>query len=287
MQEVRQLEEKLEQLQEQWLQNNQRVHHLELQQERMQAELEFLSSRFLEKGIEDPADLVVEPVSNKKQARSEIQRLKERLEAIGPINPGAEEEYREVIERHAFLLGQKNDLEESQRSLEQLIGELNRLMASQFVEAFTTINKNFDQVFQQLFGGGGASMTLTAEDSLTCGIEIMARPPGKKNQNLSLLSGGERALTAIALLFAILEYKPSPFCVLDEIEASLDEANVRRFADYLANTSGEVQFIVISHRKGTMEKADTLFGVTMDGTGVTQLLSLSLDEYKQNGKRLA
>ncbi|WP_238446396.1 chromosome segregation protein SMC [Desulforamulus ruminis] len=286
-QEVRQLEEKLEQLQEQWLQNNQRVHHLELQQERLQAELEFLSSRFLEKGIEDPADLVVEPVANKKQARWEIQRLKEQLEAIGPINPGAEEEYREVTERHAFLLGQKNDLEESHRSLEQLIGELNRLMASQFVQAFTIINKNFDRVFQQLFGGGGASMTLTEEDSLTCGIEIMARPPGKKNQNLSLLSGGERALTAIALLFAILEYKPSPFCVLDEIEASLDEANVRRFADYLANTSGEVQFIVISHRKGTMEKADTLFGVTMDGTGVTQLLSLSLDEYKQSGKRLA
>ncbi|MCL5935759.1 MAG: chromosome segregation protein SMC [Firmicutes bacterium] len=283
---LKQLENRWQRLQQQWQQTQEQIHILELQQARNQTELELLISRLQEYGIEDPTQITVEPVAGKRQAKADLQEMKGQMAALGPVNAAAEAEYQEVLERHRFLLGQKQDLEESRTSLEQLVEELNRLMSGQFENAFAIINQNFNTVFQQLFGGGGASMTLTGGDTLTCGIDITARPPGKKNQSLSLLSGGERALTAIALLFAILKYKPSPFCVLDEIEASLDEANVKRFADFLSRTSDEVQFIVVSHRKGTMERADALYGVTMDEAGVTRLLSLSLEEIKGN-KRLA
>jgi len=283
---LKELEDQWQRLQEQWHRTREQIHALELQQARNQTELELLTNRLAEYGIDDPAGINVEPAASKRRARADLQEIRGQMAALGPVNAGAEAEYQEVMERYHFLLGQKQDLEESRRSLEQLVEELNRLMSSQFEHAFTVINQNFNRVFQQLFGGGGASMSLTGGDALTCGIEITARPPGKKNQSLSLLSGGERALTAIALLFAILQYKPSPFCVLDEIEASLDEANVKRFADYLSRTSQEVQFIVISHRKGTMERADALYGVTMDEAGVTRLLSMSLEEIKGN-KRLA
>lgn len=283
---LKQLENRWQRLQQQWQQTQEQIHTLELQQARNQTELELLISRLQEYGIDDPTQITVEPVASKRQAKADLQEMKGQMAALGPVNAAAEAEYQEVLERHRFLLGQKQDLEESRASLEQLVEELNRLMSGQFENAFAIINQNFNTVFQQLFGGGGASMTLTGGDTLTCGIEITARPPGKKNQSLSLLSGGERALTAIALLFAILKYKPSPFCVLDEIEASLDEANVKRFADFLSRTSDEVQFIVVSHRKGTMERADALYGVTMDEAGVTRLLSLSLEEIKGN-KRLA
>ncbi|ABO50585.1 condensin subunit Smc [Desulforamulus reducens MI-1] len=271
------LEKRLQEKQQLWLQTSQKVHAMELQQTRIQTELELLKTRLRENGIEDPSQLAVEPAANKKQARSDLQDLKSRMAEMGAVNAGAEDEYQEVMKRYHFLEEQRADLEESRNSLEQLIDELNKLMSSQFENAFKIINKNFSHVFEQLFGGGGASMNLTGGDALTCGIEITARPPGKKNQSLSLLSGGERALTAIALLFAILKYKPSPFCVLDEIEASLDEANVNRFAEYLSNTSNEVQFIVISHRKGTMEKAQALYGATMDEAGVTRILSMSME----------
>lgn len=284
--EVKALEESLNECQLRWQQNGEKIHQLELQQARLQTEQEMLSTRLAELGIASPEDLTMEPVGSKRQARSQLAELREQMADLGPVNAGAEAEYQEVSERYEFLLRQKSDLEESKKSLQQLIEELNRLMSSQFTTAFKVINENFGMVFQQLFGGGGATMSLTEGDTLTCGIEIMARPPGKKNQNLSLLSGGERALTAIALLFAILRYKPSPFCVLDEIEASLDEANVNRFATYLSRAAEEVQFIVISHRKGTMEQADTLYGVTMDEAGVTRLLSMSLEE-KSDRKRLA
>ncbi|MEG6521586.1 chromosome segregation protein SMC [Desulfotomaculum sp. 1211_IL3151] len=270
--------------QELWLQTSQKVHSLELQQARIQTELELLSERLKEHAIDDPAQMTVLPAANKKQVRSELQLLKSSMAEMGPVNERAETEYQEVVTRYNFLEEQRVDLEESRNSLDQLIDELNRLMSSQFETAFKIINQNFARIFEQLFGGGGASMNLTEGDTLSCGIEITAQPPGKKNQSLSLLSGGERALTAIALLFAILKFKPSPFCVLDEIEASLDEANVHRFAEYLCRTSDEVQFIVISHRKGTMEKADALYGVTMDETGVTKLLSMSLDEAKGKKK---
>ncbi|GAB6180593.1 chromosome segregation protein SMC [Desulfotomaculum defluvii] len=280
---VQELTINLREKQELWLQLSQKAHSLELQQARIQTEIELLKSRLMEHDISDLAQINVEPAAVKKQARCELQELKARMAEMGPVNTGAETEYHEVMKRYRFLEEQRNDLEESKNSLDQLIEELNRLMSSQFTAAFKIINLNFSRVFEQLFGGGEALMSLTEGDTLTCGIEITARPPGKKNQSLSLLSGGERALTAIALLFAILKYKPSPFCVLDEIEASLDEANVHRFAEYLSRTSDEVQFIVISHRKGTMEKAQSLYGVTMDENGVTRLLSMSLEEV--NGKK--
>ena len=277
-------EQNLRAKQELWLQTSQQVHSLELQQARLQTELELLSERLKEQAIDDPAHMTVLPAANKKQVRHELQLLKTRMAEMGPVNERAATEYQEVMARYQFLEEQRADLEESRNSLGQLIDELNRLMSSQFETAFQIINQNFVRIFEQLFGGGGASMNLTPGDTLSCGIEITAQPPGKRNQNLSLLSGGERALTAIALLFAILKYKPSPFCVLDEIEASLDEANVHRFAEYLCRTSDEVQFIVISHRKGTMEKAHALYGVTMDENGVTKLLSMSLDESKGKKK---
>ncbi|GAB6157687.1 chromosome segregation protein SMC [Desulfotomaculum varum] len=277
---LRQLEERWQKLQAHWQQTREQIHALELQQARNQTELELLIKRLAENGITDPAGIQVAPAASKRQTRARWQEIKTQMAALEPVNPGAEAEYQEVTERYHFLLGQQQDLAESKSALQQLVEELNRVMASQFMHAFNIINQNFNQVFQQLFGGGGAAMSLTDKDALTCGIEITARPPGKKNQNLSLLSGGERALTAIALLFAILQYKPSPFCVLDEIEASLDEANVKRLADYLSRTSQEVQFLVISHRKGTMEQADALYGVTMDEAGVTRLLSMSLEEFK-------
>ncbi|SHK87554.1 chromosome segregation protein SMC [Desulforamulus aeronauticus] len=283
---VKGCEESLQEFQQHWQQKSDKLHYLELQQTRLQTELELLTTRLEELGVHNPSELTVEAVASKRQARSQLAELREQITALGPVNAAAEAEYQEVSERHGFLQQQRSDLEDSKKSLQQVIEELNRLMSSQFTTAFQEINGNFSVVFQQLFGGGGATMSLTEGDTLTCGIDITARPPGKKNQNLSLLSGGERALTAIALLFAILRYKPSPFCVLDEIEASLDEANVNRFANYLSRTSEEVQFIVISHRKGTMEQADTLYGVTMDEAGVTRLLSMSLEE-KPDRKRLA
>ncbi|MDO7787180.1 chromosome segregation protein SMC [Desulforamulus aquiferis] len=279
-------EQKLNIIQEEWQRRAQAVHSLELQLARVQTELNILTSRFEELGILDPHELDIEPVSNKRQAKGNLAELKRLIEEMGPVNARAESEYQEVTERYNFLQGQRKDLEESKLTLEGLIRELDKLMASQFEEAFERVNNNFTRVFCQLFGGGDASMALTEGNSLTCGIEITARPPGKKSQSLSLLSGGERALTAIALLFALLQFKPSPFCVLDEIEASLDDANVKRFADYLSRASEDVQFIVISHRKGTMEKAQYLYGVTMDEAGVTRLLSMSLEDNKGT-RRLA
>ncbi|RYD02778.1 hypothetical protein N752_23645 [Desulforamulus aquiferis] len=279
-------EQKLNIIQEEWQRRAQAVHSLELQLARVQTELNILTSRFEELGILDPHELDIEPVSNKRQAKGNLAELKRLIEEMGPVNARAESEYQEVTERYNFLQGQRKDLEESKLTLEGLIRELDKLMASQFEEAFERVNNNFTRVFSQLFGGGDASMALTEGNSLTCGIEITARPPGKKSQSLSLLSGGERALTAIALLFALLQFKPSPFCVLDEIEASLDDANVKRFADYLSRASDDVQFIVISHRKGTMEKAQYLYGVTMDEAGVTRLLSMSLEDNKGT-RRLA
>lgn len=283
---VHKLENKLFNIQEELQKQAKIIHSLELHLARVQTELSFLTNRFEELGITKPDELELSTVNNKRQAKATLADLKRELEEMGPVNARADLEYLEVSERYNFLIVQRKDLEESKLTLERLIRELDKLMSSQFEAAFERINTNFNTVFSQLFGGGAAAMSLTEGDSLTCGIEITARPPGKKSQSLSLLSGGERALTAIALLFAILQFKPSPFCVLDEIEASLDDANVKRFADYLSRTSDEVQFIVISHRKGTMEKAQYLYGVTMDEAGVTRLLSMSLEDNKGT-RRLA
>lgn len=257
----------------------QELHSVEVKQARLEAEVEGALTRLWDEfqlGYEQ-ALLEKKEITNRRAVVIRINQLKASINALGVINLGAIEEYTRIKERYEFLLGQSQDLSQAKDSLYQVINEMNQIMTSRFAEAYESINNNFTGVFHQLFGGGRAELVLTDnENLLETGIDIVAQPPGKKPQHLSLLSGGERALTAIALLFAILKVKPSPFCVLDEIEASLDEANVRRFADFVREFSRKTQFIVVTHRKGTMEVADVLYGVTMDETGVSKVVSLKL-----------
>ena len=207
----------------------------------------------------------------------EVEKYKSEIKALGSININAIDEYKALNERYEFLSTQRNDLEESEESLNKIIADMIDLMKIQFAEQFELINKNFGEVFVELFGGGQAELKLADENNiLESGIEINVQPPGKKLQNMMLLSGGERALTAIALLFAILKLNPSPFCILDEIEAALDDVNVYRYAEYLKKFSNETQFLIITHRKGTMEAANTVYGATMQEHGVTKLISMQL-----------
>ncbi|MCC3645656.1 MULTISPECIES: chromosome segregation protein SMC [Bacillaceae] len=216
------------------------------------------------------------------EARKRVKLIKLAIEELGAVNLGAIEEYERVSERYEFLLEQKTDLQDAKDTLFQVIDEMDVEMKRRFEETFEGIRLHFESVFQSLFGGGRADLRLTQpEDLLNTGVEIVAQPPGKKLQNLGLLSGGERALTAIALLFSILKVRPVPFCILDEVEAALDEANVQRFSQYLKRYSAETQFIVITHRKGTMEEADVLYGVTMQESGVSKLVSVRLEETRE------
>ena len=213
------------------------------------------------------------------EARKKVKLIKLALEELGTVNLGAIEEYERVSERYEFLLEQKTDLKDAKDTLFQVIDEMDVEMKRRFQETFEGIRFHFESVFQELFGGGRADLRLTnPDDLLETGVDIVAQPPGKKLQNLSLLSGGERALTAIALLFSILKVRPVPFCILDEVEAALDEANVYRFSQYLKRYSEESQFIVITHRKGTMEEADVLYGVTMQESGVSKLVSVRFED---------
>lgn len=212
-----------------------------------------------------------------------IKTLKNEIKSYGNVNIGAIEEYKEVSERFEFLTNQKSDIEKSEASLITLIKELDIGMINRFKDRFKEINIKFDTIFKKLFGGGSANLRLIDEENiLETGISINVQPPGKKLQNMLVLSGGEKALTAIALLFAIQSLKPSIFCVLDEIEASLDDSNVDRFANYLNKLTEHTQFIVITHRKGTMEVADRLYGITMQEKGVSTLVSVSLVEKELN-----
>lgn len=213
------------------------------------------------------------------EAKKNVKLIKMAIDELGSVNVGAIEEYDRVKERFEFLQEQKADLEEAKETLHQVINEMDDEMTKRFKETFDQIQSHFHEVFKELFGGGQADLRLTdPEDLLHTGVDIVAQPPGKKLQHLALLSGGERALTAIALLFSILKVRPVPFCVLDEVEAALDEANVVRFAQYLKDFSDETQFIVVTHRKGTMEEADVLYGVTMQESGVSKLMSVRLEE---------
>ena len=211
-------------------------------------------------------------------AEVEVKQLKEQLTALGDVNLGAIEEHRRISVRLEFLDKQQQDLLEAKATLYDVIDNMDQEMSERFKTTFQAIREQFQTVFVELFGGGRADLQLTNPDSLLdTGIDIVAQPPGKKLQHLSLLSGGERTLTAIALLFAILRVRPVPFCILDEVEAALDETNVVRFARYLRVFSQRTQFIVITHRKGTMEEADVLYGVTMQESGVSKLVSVKLD----------
>lgn len=211
--------------------------------------------------------------------RKQADQLRAKIKVIGHVNVNAVSEFEETKTRFEFLSTQRQDIEKAEAALIELINQLTAKMHEIFREQFQSIAENFSIVFKELFGGGMAFLQLVDEENiLESGIEIIAKPPGKKLQNMTLLSGGERTLTAIALLFGILKLKPSPFCVLDEIEAALDDANVLRFAEYLGSFSKDTQFIVITHRKGTMERADTLYGVTMQERGVSTVLSIKLEE---------
>ncbi|MEH7106797.1 chromosome segregation protein SMC [Bacillus sp. JJ1764] len=216
------------------------------------------------------------------EARKKVKLIKLAIDELGNVNLGAIEEYERVSERYEFLNEQKQDLQEAKDTLFQVIKEMDEEMKKRFEHTFVGIREHFEPVFRALFGGGRADLILTnPEDLLNTGVEIVAQPPGKKLQNLGLLSGGERALTAIALLFSILKVRPVPFCILDEVEAALDEANVHRFSQYLKRYSTGTQFIVITHRKGTMEGADVLYGVTMQESGVSKLVSVRLEDTKE------
>lgn len=209
--------------------------------------------------------------------RQEKKEISQQIKKLGNVNVGAIEEYKTVGERYEFLRGQYDDIKEAEAKLLTMIDELNTAMREQFTEKFAEIRQMFTTVFQDLFEGGTADLELMDDENmLECGIRIVAQPPGKKLQNIMLLSGGERALTAIALLFAIQKLKPSPFCLLDEIEAALDDANIVRFSRYLKKLSADTQFIVITHRRGTMSAAEALYGITMQEKGVSTLISVDL-----------
>lgn len=208
-------------------------------------------------------------------------RLKGEIRELGDVNVNAIEEYRELMERYTFMGGQRDDLIRAEEDLNKIISDLDDAMRKQFSEQMAEISKQFDIVFKEMFGGGKGTLELVdSEDVLEAGIKIIAQPPGKKLQNMMQLSGGEKALTAIALLFAIQNLKPSPFCLLDEIEAALDEANVDRFASYLSKLTDHTQFIVITHRRGTMVKADRLYGITMQEKGVSTQVAVDLSDDK-------
>ena len=218
---------------------------------------------------------------NATEGEAEINRIRRKRNSLGAINASAIDDSKALKERYDEMIAQKEDLEKAEKDLKEAIDKIKAEMLTQFDEGFTKINENFQRIFKELFGGGRAMLEIDytqVEDRLEAGVEIIAEPPGKKLQKLSLLSGGEKALTAIAILFAILKLRPMPFCVLDEVEAALDEANVDRFANYLRKFSEETQFIVITHKKPTMERANALFGVTMQEKGVSKLVSVKLSD---------
>ena len=242
--------------------------------------------------LQDAKLLRDEELTNLSEMKKMVHSLKDDIKKLGDVNVNAIEEYKEVFERHSFLSAQHKDLMDAEKELVKIIDELDAAMRAQFKEQFGRISSEFDKVFKELFGGGKAELELLdEEDILEAGIKIIAQPPGKKLQNMMQLSGGEKALTAISLLFAIQNLKPSPFCLLDEIEAALDESNVDRFAKYLLKMTKNTQFIVITHRRGTMKQADRLYGITMQEKGVSALVSVDLvdklleDEEEKKAKK--
>ncbi len=228
------------------------------------------------------AERVAADITDSGKAQRRLAELKQKIKSLGSVNVSAIEEYKEVSERYTFMSEQLGDVERSRAELLKLITELTKQMREIFVERFQAINKHFSATFVELFGGGKAALSLTdPENVLTTGIDIAVEPPGKIVSHIELLSGGEKALVAIALYFAIMKVSPSPFCVMDEIEAALDDVNVYRFASYLRRMNVHTQFICITHRRGTMEEADVLYGVTMQDRGISKLLELHVSEIEQ------
>ena len=256
------------------------VYRLNAQREKMEesieAQINYMWDEY-EITLSDAAAIRDEAMTDLAAMKKEIASLKDQIKKLGDVNVNAIEDYKNLMERYTFLKTQHDDLVEAEKTLEGIINELDTAMRKQFTEKFEEINREFDKVFKELFGGGKGTLELMEdEDILEAGIRIIAQPPGKKLQNMMQLSGGEKALAAISLLFAIQNLKPSPFCLLDEIEAALDESNVSRFAKYLHKLTKNTQFIVITHRRGTMEQVDRLYGITMQEKGVSALVSVNL-----------
>ncbi|MGI6143385.1 MAG: chromosome segregation protein SMC [bacterium] len=260
-----------------------RMHQLERNQTKLETSLEEVERRM----FEDYGLTAAQAREYKEEAlpegqwRRRVAELKEILAQLGNVNLQAGEQYREVQERYDFLIQQQQDLVEARRSLDKLLREIDAISRERLEETFLAVQDSFQRVFQELFGGGKAQLQFTeGENLLEAGLEIMVQPPGKKLQNLLLLSGGEKALAAIAFLFGILQVKPSPFCVLDEIDASLDDTNAVRLGKFLRRYAQDTQFLLISHRQEVIRQADVLYGITMDESGVSQFLSLAVEDYK-------
>lgn len=258
------------------------VYRLAAQKERLEENLEAQINYMWDEyeiTLSDAASIRDESMTDLSAMKKQISSLREQIKKLGDVNVNAIEDYKNLMDRFTFMQTQHDDLVEAEKTLEGIIEELDTAMRKQFTEKFAEINREFDKVFKELFGGGKGTLELMEdEDILEAGVRIIAQPPGKKLQNMMQLSGGEKALTAISLLFAIQNLKPSPFCLLDEIEAALDDSNVGRFAKYLHKLTKNTQFIVITHRRGTMEQVDRLYGITMQEKGVSTLVSVNLIE---------
>jgi len=280
---VQELEQRAVASRDDWTASREALHESERRLDRASSAIDNLREQIqldLHVGIESLSEVAPPATDEERSALEEqVATLTEKIEKMGPVNVLAIEEYDEIEERERFLRTQRDDLVQSIESLRSTIRKINATSRELFREAFAIINKNFTEIFIALFGGGRAEMNLLDEDDLLeSGIELVAQPPGKKTQSIALLSGGERALTALALLFAIFRYKPSPFCILDEVDAPLDEVNNERFVRLLREMSGDTQFVVITHSKRTMEAADVLYGVTMEEAGCSKLVSVSFAE---------
>jgi chromosome segregation protein len=219
---------------------------------------------------------------------NDVRRFKVQLSRLGAVNLDAPREFEELEARHEFLTHQIVDLEQASGNLRQIIAELDRLMEEEFSATFEAVAREFKNYFKQLFGGGEARLVLTEPENVTeTGVDIIARPPGKRPQSLNMLSGGERALTAAALIFALLKVSPTPFCVLDEVDAMLDEANVGRFRQELEELAKDIQFIIITHNRRTIEAANTIYGVSMGDDSVSRVISLKIQEIEEQQRQSA
>ena len=256
------------------------LHRLELYASKVDYDIEQCQENMLSQfGLvpERVAEVAVEIEPG--ELKRKLKELESAIRSLGVVNPNAPQEYEDLKERHSFLSVNAEDLEKAKADLLEIITKLETTMTQQFTEAFAKINEYFGEIFVQLFGGGQAYISLSDKDKvLESGVNIVVTIPGKKTQNLAVLSGGERALTVVALLFSFLKYRPSPFSVLDEIDAPLDEANIGRFGSFLKEYAEHTQFIIVTHRKGTMEAADAMYGVTIETAGVSKLLSVKLKD---------
>ena len=226
----------------------------------------------------DEASKQARPLENLTVSETKVKDLEKAIRALGPVNLDAIEQFEEVSQRLHFLNTQRDDVLSAKNLLLETIEEMNDEVKERFKSTFEAIRESFKVTFRQMFGGGSADLILTEGDLLTAGVEISVQPPGKKIQSLNLMSGGEKALSALALLFSIIRVKTIPFVILDEVEAALDEANVKRFGDYLNRFDKDSQFIVVTHRKGTMSAADSIYGVTMQESGVSKIVSVKLKD---------